>query len=144
VSPAPLAQQLVGAWSLTAYEALGTDGSVEHPMGRRPEGLLAYTPDGLMSVQIMSADRRRWGRPATDSDRADAAAGYLAYAGRYEVDEDAATVVHHVEMSLVPNWVGTAQRRSIALSGDRLQLTATPTVIDGVRRTPRLSWSRRL
>jgi hypothetical protein len=142
VSPASLAERLAGAWSLVSYEALGADGSVGHPMGRRVAGLLAYTPDGFMSVQIMSADRRPWGRPGTDADRADAAAGYLAYAGRYEIDEDAATVVHHVAVSLVPNWVGSAQRRSIALSGDGLELTGAPTVIDGERRTPRLSWRR--
>jgi hypothetical protein len=143
MSPAPLSEALVGAWSLASYEALAADGSVSHPLGRHAEGLLVYAPNGLMSVQIMAAGRRLWDHGGSDAHRAEAAAGYLAYAGRYEVDEAAATVVHRVEISLVPNWVGTDQRRAVALDGDRLELTAAPTAIDGERRTPRLSWRRR-
>jgi hypothetical protein len=48
----------------------------------------------------------------------------MAYCGRYEVHGD--HVVHHIEQSLFPNWVGTSQKRFIELEGDRLTLTTDP------------------
>jgi hypothetical protein len=43
------------------------------------------------------------------------AQGFVAYAGRYRFDGD--RVVHHVELSLFPNWVGSDQERAVELSG---------------------------
>ena len=52
------------------------------------------------------------------------------------------TVIHHVEISLVPNWVGRPQRRTVALDGDRLRLTAPPLEVAGRTTIPRLTWRR--
>jgi hypothetical protein len=100
-----------------------------------------------MAVQVMDPRRPRWKRRAPDAARraqmSAAADGYIAYAGRYEVEETAAPiVVHHVEISLVPNWVGRAQRRAAALDGDRLRLTAEPLEVAGRTTIPRLTWRR--
>ena len=55
----------------------------------------------------------------------------LAYCGRYRVDGDC--VVHTVEMSMYPNWVGTEQRRAYRFDGDRIVLrTVQPIVRNGV------------
>jgi len=61
----------------------------------------------------------------------------------FDVEEDPVpTVVHHVELSLVPNWVGRPQRRTAVLEGDRLRLTAQPLEVAGRTTIPRLTWRR--
>ena len=135
---ATLATGLVGAWELVAYEAIAQDGGdVEHPLGDDAAGLLVYTDGGLMTVQLMRRDRTRWTR-----ERAPSAVGYLAYAGRFAVDEAARTVTHHVELSLLPNWIGSPQVRAAELDGDRLRLTAPPDRIGGREAVARLTWRR--
>ena len=117
-----ISEELIGTWHLTGYEARESTGPVRHPLGRDAAGLLIYGADGYMSVQIMRLDRRSHRRDATDGDRvaqlAASAEGYLAYAGRYEVEKAGAIVVHHVEFSLVPNWVGRPRRRSVELRAE--------------------------
>jgi hypothetical protein len=146
VSGPSIAERLVGTWSLVNYLASGEDGAVVHPMGESLSGLLAYGADGFVGVQIMQVGRPRWRRSPTGRDRATervtAADGYLAYSGTYEVDEEAQAVVHRMQVALVPNWVGTAQRRAVAFDGDRLELTAEPAFILDAVRTARLTWRR--
>jgi hypothetical protein len=66
--------------------------------------------------------------------------GFVAYAGRYSFHGD--RVVHHVELSLFPNWVGSDQERSVELTGDRLTLSASPLLLAGKQQVPRLVWER--
>ena len=142
-----LSEQLLGAWSLVRYEMLTVDGIAQHPLGADAVGLLIYRPDGLMTVQIMArASRTTWSAGSVGAERAaelaNAAEGYLSYAGPYEVDEPARTVTHHVELSLIPNWVGRPQRRAADLRADHLILTAEPSRFEGEMATPRLTWRR--
>jgi Lipocalin-like domain len=65
---------------------------------------------------------------------------YLAYCGRYEVEGD--VVVHHIEMSLFPNWVGGDQRRQSELSGDKLVLRTPPMELGGDLIVNELRWIR--
>ena len=113
---ASLAERLVGAWILEAYEAEDPDGSVRAPFGPAPAGLLVYGADGRMAVQVMDPRQRLGaprGRARAPAPMGTGADGYIAYAGRFDVEEDPVpTVVHHVELSLVPNW-------SAARSGGR-------------------------
>lgn len=138
---------LVGSWELRSWEAIGDDGSVSYPMGDDPQGLLAYTAEGLMVTTI--APR---GRPALASsdplaggapeERLGAAETFIAYSSRYSYD--GRDVTHAVEMSLFPNWVGTRQVRHVEISpdGGTLTLTADPFVLRGRRSTQRLVWVR--
>ena len=50
--------------------------------------------------------------------------GYIAYFGTYDVAADGASVVHHVEGSLNPDWVGGEQVRTLRFDGERLVLSA--------------------
>ncbi len=74
--------------------------------------------------------RRRLGPPRT----------FVAYAGRYTADGD--HVVHHVELSLFPDWVGTDQHRFAELSEHTLTLSARPLLLAGKQQVPRLIWQR--
>ena len=71
-------------------------------------------------------------------EKAQAAETYVSYCGRYEFRGD--TVVHHVEHSLFPNWVGVEQERLIDLEGNRLTLSTRPMLLGGIRRTAHLIW----
>jgi hypothetical protein len=52
-----------------------------------------------------------------------AVTGFVAYFGTYDVDEASHTVIHHVEASLIPSWVGTDLKRNFQFVGGSLVLT---------------------
>lgn len=139
------AEDLVGTWRLRTWSSEGDDGVV-HPMGEAPEGIVVYTADGTMITTIGRA-----GRPPIDGgdllagpvdQRLEAMTTFIAYSGTFLVE--GRDVLHVVEMSLFPNWIGTTQRRHVALSHDGrvLELTADPFVLRGRLSTQRLTWDR--
>jgi len=65
-----------------------------------------------------------------------AAATYVSYAGTYKIVGD--TVVHHVQASLYPDWVGTDLVRSYVFSDNRLTLRAE----DPPNATQELVWEK--
>jgi Lipocalin-like domain len=100
-----------------------------------------------MAVNIMRTGRATWASPnpgaGAAAETADAASGYIAYAGSFTVDEAASVVEHHVGVSLYPNWIGVTQKRLVDLQGDDLVLEAPPlTDAAGNSATPRLRWRR--
>jgi len=116
------------------------------PMGPAPEGLLVYTAAGTMITTIGLPGRP----PITGGDILGGptdeivamATTFIAYAGTYELDGD--DVVHHVEMSLFPDWVGSQQRRHVELSdgGATLSLSSEPMQVRGRVSAQRLIWDR--
>jgi len=135
---------IVGTWRLVSWENRDADGQVTHPMGSDPIGYLFYSRDGHFSVTISRTGRRPF--PADDllggalEDKARAVEGFVSYAGSYTYDGD--RVVHHVELSLFPNWVGSDQERTVELVGSRLTLSAAPLPLAGKHQVPRLVWQR--
>jgi hypothetical protein len=142
-----LRTNLIGAWVLHSYEARSIDGSdVTYPLGVNPRGIIMYTPDGYMSAQLMRSGRPRFSgddmQLAPEHELAAAASGYLTYAGPYSVVGDG-LIAHHVEVSLLPNWIGGTQYRTAHLSGSVLELgPPEPLLIDGQHRNLRLVWHR--
>jgi hypothetical protein len=67
--------------------------------------------------------------------------GYIAYFGTYEVAGDGQSVVHHVDGSLNPAWVGGIQMRTMRFDGDRLILQASVEKAGGIVRHE-LTWER--
>ena len=142
-----LRTNLTGAWVLQSYEARSTDGSdVTYPLGVNPRGIIMYTPDGYMSAQLMRSGRPRFSGDdmhlAPNDELAAAAGGYLTYAGPYSVVRDG-LIAHHVEVSLLPNWIGGTQYRAARLCGSVLELSPPePVLIGGQPRNARLVWHR--
>ena len=53
-----LKEQLIGAWKLESYVEVPVDGSEPfYPLGKKPSGIIMYTPDGYMSAQLMGEER---------------------------------------------------------------------------------------
>lgn len=114
------------------------------PFGEHPQGVLIYTPGGAMAGQVAATSR-----PAVDSagpldgppdQRAAAYSTYVAYCGSYAVASD--RIVHHVDTSLIPAWVGTEQVRYFSLADDVLVLRTPPTLIGGATVVSELTWRR--
>src|SRR4051794_25261096 len=70
---------LVGNWTLISAEDL-IDGKWVRSFGDQPRGYFSFSSDGLASVQFMKFPLSNESAP--DSNR------YLAYFGRYTVDEN--------------------------------------------------------
>jgi hypothetical protein len=105
-----LRDEVLGAWELVSFEAADVaTGTVEHPLGVSPRGLILYTPDGHMSAQLAHSDM----------------SGYLAYGGGFSVDEETSTLHHEVSMSMMPELLASPQFRRASVDGDYLTLAAT-------------------
>jgi hypothetical protein len=146
MSSSTAARRFVGVWRLEAIrDRLPNGRAQDHPdFGPEPDGFLVYTDSGHVSVQFMRRDRPLWQAEddPTDAELAEAARGYGAYAGRYEVDEAAGVVRHHVATALIPNRVGTALTRFFSLEEDRLTLRPSPLRQNGVEIERALIWRR--
>ena len=74
-------------------------------------------------------------------EKAAAADGYYAYYGTWTVDASAPSVTHHIDQSFYPAERGEAGTRHLALSGNRLELTAKAHEM-GEDHQRRLVWER--
>jgi len=143
--PKPSSASLIGTWKLLSYEIRYPDGSVSYPWGPDAQGLLIYSADSYMMATLCDAHRPRFAGDdvvhASPEEQAQATRTYLSYGGPYELQGE--TLVHHVQVSLFPNWVGQDQVRVIeALEGDRLILRTQPLLIAGQVGTAYLIWQR--
>lgn len=83
---------LIGAWHLVRIDVPGAEGNMT--ASPQPKGMLIYTSDGHMSVQLM------YPKSAESADNEYVLGGYEASFGSYVVDEAKHMVTHHVEGSI--------------------------------------------
>jgi len=135
---------LIGTWRLISFKSRTVDGQVTDPWGKNTVGYIMYNEDGYMSVSVMSANRSKFisgdMKGGTVEEKAAAAGTYISYCGKYEIQGDA--IIHHIELSLFPNWVAVGQKRIFKLEDNKLSLSTSPALVDGVEQTFRLVWER--
>ena len=123
-----VSDEFVGVWNLISFERRTAAGELTYPMGHHPVGRLTYDAQGRMSAQIMHPDRPKFQSGISSRGSAEekiaAYDGYLAYYGTYVVKEKEHAVIHQVEGSFYPNWVGSDQRRLFEFSAGKLILRA--------------------
>ena len=139
--------RFAGTWRLLACEGRWSDGRVTHPYGENPHGLLMYDGRGIFAGQIMARGRPPFvtGNLLKGSDDEVRAAfeGYLAYYGSYSVDEANELMVHEVEGSFFPNWIGDRQIRTYEFTDDgKLRLSTMPIKGSRADLTVVLLWER--
>lgn len=139
-TPSPL----IGTWHLESFEMRDEEGHVAYPFGRESIGFITYTSDGRMSVQFGSAHRSDlryddW-LGATTAEIDASARAYFAYCGTYEVRGN--EVIHRIQASLIPNWIGGEQLRFWSLDGDTLTIKTPPLRLDGRPQVSILVWKR--
>jgi Lipocalin-like domain len=137
VSEPSIRERLVGCWRLVEFGVTaGEGGEPDNPLGTDPLGTILYTPDGYMSAQLARSG------PCEGDQQPDAY--YIAYSGPFDVDERARTVAHHVEVSVIPSWLGTTQIRQVQF-GEAGTLVLSASELrsgDGVTTTTTVTWSR--
>jgi Lipocalin-like domain len=106
--------QLMGAWRLVWLEEPGADGKIHKA---DCTGLLVYTRDGHMSVQVMYRNPHG---ATTAGPVQYAQGGYEASFGTYKIDERAHSFTYHVEGALVRTLIGKDLTRAFELSGKQL------------------------
>jgi len=109
--------RFIGAWRLVWLEEPDADGTIHKA---DCTGLLAYTRDGHMSVQVM------YRNPPSENKSSPvqyAQGGYEASFGRYETHDDH-TFTFHVEGALVRTLIGKDLKRVYELNGNQLIVTS--------------------
>jgi Lipocalin-like domain len=146
LSDVSIGESLVGVWALKSYTNIDSQALSVEPFGPSPVGLLIYTADGFVSAQLMDPERRSshegdWG-VWTPAEYEVFGRGYIAYCGRYEVDEMQSTVTHVPSVAFSPNLVEQRLLRRVELIDNRLDLTASYTGSNGEPALSRLEWIR--
>ncbi len=125
-------ERFLGIWNLIRLESRTAAGDIEFPWGEKPIGRLTYDRAGRMSAQLMRPDRRSSLAPgqsfetsSTVAELLETVLGFAAYCGTYDVDESSHTVIHHIQVAMMPSWVGMDLTRSYRFDGERLILSAT-------------------
>jgi hypothetical protein len=136
---------ILGTWKLISASSSTSDGERnDAAFGVGPTGFVTYNPDGRMSVLISHGGRKLLAASAANPPTAEAIAGsfstFIAYAGRYTLKSE--EVIHHVEISLIQDWVGTDQTRRIKIEGDRLLLATPPMSTGGKIIAIEVIWQR--
>jgi hypothetical protein len=122
-------EDLIGTWHLVSSEFRHADGEVTYPIGKDAVGLLIYTTDGHMAVQLMRIDRPAFASDdvfqGTPEEIRAAYEGFTAYFGTYTVDDVAGTVTHHIRGHIFPNRNGSQVTREFTLVDQCLTLRAS-------------------
>ncbi len=111
-----MANELVGIWRLESWTVRDQDGAVSNLLGEQASGLFVITADGWLSAHLTGNE------PVQVAP--DQAITYLGYAGRCRMVGD--HLVTTVEISSLPDWVGTEQVRDVELTGDTVVLRPPP------------------
>jgi len=116
---------IIGTWTLVSYKHESFEGIVFYPMGPYALGRLIYTDRGFFLVMIMKSNRRQFDVEnlfeASAEEKLAASDGFIAYSGQYLFEDN--KIVHQIDMSFFPNWIGTTQKSSAVLANDSLAIT---------------------
>ena len=140
------ADPFVGVWSLVSCIARSPSGDERLPVGEHAVGRLIYTSSGHMAATLSQSNRQPFEsadkRGGSDAELRAAFESFDAYAGTYEVDSAASTVLHHVDLSSWPNIRGVDQVRYFRFDGDQLILTTPSILARGTEWNLTLCWRR--
>ncbi|MGS2737759.1 lipocalin-like domain-containing protein [Sinomicrobium sp. M5D2P17] len=122
-------EEIVGTWKLLSWVYYDNDNKPVHYFGESVEGILMYDKSGLMNAQLMRPERPLFNSTSINSGTQEeirmAFDGYLAYYGKYE-ETRPGEIVHTVEGSLLPNWIGSKQVRYVRVEGEELLICTPP------------------
>jgi hypothetical protein len=134
--------ELIGAWALETFVIDEPGGAQKPRFGPNPVGYLIYTADGHMSATLMGVHRAALAAPdgsaSSRHDVTESLTNFLSYAGRFEIRGD--RVLHHVEVSVFTNLVGTTLERQFTLADNTLTIRTLPPEIWGS--SNRLVWRK--
>jgi hypothetical protein len=111
----------LGSWDLVSFEHVLPSGETSTPFGNSPVGLLVYEAQSRMSAQVSTGSPTRLSSDDSLEASVEEAAGawrtYFGYWGWFKVCAEEGVVVHRVQGSSFPNWIGTEQARHFRFDG---------------------------
>jgi hypothetical protein len=120
-------QAFVGSWRLQSFERVSEAGEITYPFGKHPIGQLSYDSWGRMAALIMNPDRIRFKEDTSaggsTEEKVAAFNTFVGYAGTYRIDQASHTIVHTVDISSYPNFVGSEQLRTYSFADGKLTLS---------------------
>jgi hypothetical protein len=123
-----LKDQLVGTWVMVS-NITTRDGTKSETFGPNPKAIAIYESNGRFAIVTTRSDLPKFASNNRATGTADenkaVIQGSIAYFGTYSVDEAGKSLTAKIEGATFPNWVGTAQTRTISFAGDeQTQLVA--------------------
>ena len=142
---AEIEKNFSGIWKLNEWTVEKPDGKKTYPFSGNVIGYLMYHPNGWMSANLMQNDRinisddrlkiskinhllKNKTEISFEGDLLEtiknffmASNGYVSYAGTFNADDS--NVYHNIELSLLPQWVGTTLTRKHSFSSKNTLLT---------------------
>lgn len=136
--------ELAGVWRLVSFEYRSDDGEVIEPFGPHPSGILIYDASGTMSGMMSQSGRpplisENYGH-LTEREKASLGDGYIGYAGTFEIN--GGQIIHHVQVSFLPNWVGMDLSRTYTFVNNTLVLRTDPVAHDGRNFAAYMTWRK--
>ena len=99
-----------------------------------------------MGVSFMKEGRTEFAsgdiRGGTVDEKIEAFNGYISYSGKFEIQGD--KVIHVIEVSLFPNWIGERQERFYSFDDDILTLSTPLQLVGGMMLSSHVGKSERL
>jgi hypothetical protein len=137
--------RFIGVWTLESFTERSERDEESSPLGEQPFGFLIYTAGGFVSAQLMRAKRESFKSDPWQTgnmDGVDLTKDYIAYCGRYEIDEKRVEVIHLPLVALLPGLIHQKQHRHFTFLGDTLTLVTTRTSPNGRVVASTLLWRR--
>ncbi|MCO6416820.1 lipocalin-like domain-containing protein [Siccirubricoccus sp. KC 17139] len=123
---------IIGCWRLVQVRATGADGApiTDHQYGPSPMGIVQFTPERMHA--------------AVGDGRAEMPPGktrfWVSYGGPWRFD--GAVLVTKVDVTSMPDRMGTDQVRQVRADGTRIWLSPPAREVDGVLHRLELQWER--
>lgn len=137
--------KIVGTWKLVSWKYTGDDNQLLDFFGENPQGILTYDTSGYMNAQLMKAGRSNFASESltggTSEEIRDAYLSYAAYYGKY-YENTPGEIIHIVEGSLFPNWIGHQETRYGKIKGEFLILKTPPIQAQGKEIVFTVTWKR--
>jgi len=155
-------EQFHGVWKLKEWSVTHAPSNTTRlPFGGQVDGHIIYSPDGWVSAILMeknrapvSQDRLATGQlkqqllsnskePLSPEEVSKvvpwflAGFGYISYCGPFEIEDK--SVHHHIQNSMMPQWVGTTLVRNFCFDEQGNQLTLSA---EQEETTDKLVWQR--
>ena len=137
--------KIIGTWKLVSWKYNGENDTPLDFFGENPEGILMYDKSGYMNAQLNKQGRAGFVSESltggTSEEISQAYLSYAAYYGKY-YEKSPGEIIHIVEGSLFPNWVGHEEIRYGKIQGEYLILSTPPIQAKGKEIVFIVTWER--
>jgi len=115
--------KIIGGWELVAWTMRDEQDNIHYPFGENASGIIMYTLDGYMSANIAASNKNKdilISQGISLDSILKSKGTYLNYSGTYTLHKS--KIVHHVKISLIPEWIGIEQERNMEFKDNCLIL----------------------